>query len=160
MSISPTSISPIVDAKYRIQPADLEGVARQVVIANVTYQGVEEIAPVLHFVGQTRRLVLSPDQVEQMINIARTAHFPLWIGISIILQPHKTKNESVILLKAVNSKQHAQPMPQYSSEDYRGWTLALLIVGVLLATSILFALLNVSTILTVLQQLRDTWPLR
>jgi hypothetical protein len=49
------SISPIVDANYRLQAVDLEGMARHVVIANVTYQGVEEMTPVLHFVGQTKR---------------------------------------------------------------------------------------------------------
>jgi hypothetical protein len=154
------SISPIVDANYRLHPADLEGVARRVVIANVTYQGVEEMTPVLHFVGQTKRLVLSPEQVGQIIDITGTPLFPQWIGVPIILQPRNDKNESLILIKAVTPKQRGQPMPTYISADRRGWYLALSVVGLLLSTSILFAMLNMTTILAALQQLRDNWPLR
>lgn len=154
------SISPIVDANYRLQPADLEGVARRVVIANVTYQGVEEMTPVLHFVGQTKRLVLSLEQVGQIIDITGTPLFSQWIGLPIILQPHAERTESHILIKAVTPKLRGQPMPIYVSEDRRGWYLALSVVGLLLSTSIIFAALNMTTILAAMQQLRDNWPLR
>ena len=77
------SISPLVDADYRLYAADLAGMARQVVIANVTYQGIEEMRPVLHIEGQTKRLVLSPEQVNQLIEITGTALLSRWIGIAI-----------------------------------------------------------------------------
>jgi hypothetical protein len=154
------SLSPIVDANYRLQPADLEGRARHVVITNVTYQGVEEMTPVLHFAGQSKRLVLSSDQVRQMIEITGTTLFPQWIGVSIVLQPRTTPKESFILIKPLNPRQRALPMPVYVSEDRRGWYLALTVVGLLLAVSILYAALNAATLLATVQQLRDNWPLR
>jgi hypothetical protein len=154
------SISPTVDANYRLHAADLEGIARRVIIANVTYQGVEEMTPVLHFIGQSKRLVLSPDQVGQLVDVTGTTLFRQWIGLPIILQPHTTKQESLIRLKAVGPNQHAQPMPVYVPDDRRGWYLALIVVGLLLATSAIYAALNFTTILTAAQQLRDYWPLR
>jgi hypothetical protein len=154
------SISPIVDANYRLQAADLEGMARQVEIANVTYQGVEEMTPVLHFVGQTKRLVLSPEQVTQIIDITGSTLFAQWIGVAIVLQPPKSKSETHILIKPVNAKRRAQPMPTYVPDDRRGWYLALSVVAIFLTASILYAALNLTTLLAAVQQLRDNWPLR
>jgi hypothetical protein len=154
------SISPIVDADYRLYVADLEGSARRVVIANVTYQGVEEMTPVLHFVGQTKRLVLSPEQVQQMFEITGTILYPGWIGAAVILQPPNAREEPHIHIKAATAMQRAQPMPVYVSEERRGWALALSVVGLLLSVSAIFAALNLDTILLALQQFRDNWPLR
>jgi hypothetical protein len=154
------SISPIVDENYRIQAADLQGLARQVVIANVTYQGVEAMAPVLHFEGLSKRLVLAPEQVNQIVEITGTTLFRQWIGRAIILQPRITKTESAIFIKAVTAKQQGQPMPVYLSEDRRGWYLALSTVAILLTVSIVFAVLNATMLLNTLQLLRDNWPLR
>lgn len=154
------SISPIVDDNYRLQPSDLEGLARQVVIANVTYQGVEEMTPVLHFVGQSKRLVLTAAQVEQLVAITGTTLLPQWIGATIVLHPGKGKSASPITLKAVTPNRRAQPMPVYVPEDKRGWYFALTVVGTLLAASAGYAALNLSTILTAVQQLRDNWLLR
>src|SRR5215213_8561723 len=136
------SISPIVYENYRIQAADLQGLARQLVIANVTYQGVEAMAPVLHFEGLSKRLVLAPEQVNQLVEITGTTLFRQWKGRAIILQPRVTKAESTIFIKAVTAKQQGQPMPIYVSEDRRGWYLALSTVAILLTVSIVFAALN------------------
>jgi hypothetical protein len=154
------SISPIVDAGYRLQPADLEGAARQVVIANVTYQGVEEMTPVLHFAGQSKRLVLSSQQVEEIIDITGTTLFQQWVGTAVVLQPKIGKSESHILIRAVNPKRSAKLMPIYLPPDRRGWYLALTIVGLLLALSLIYVVLNTPAILDGIQQLRDNWPLR
>src|SRR5688572_10671203 len=110
------SISPVIDANYRLQPADLESAARQVVISNVTYQGVEEMTPVLHFDGQTKRLVLSPEQAGQVIEITGTPLLPQWIGVALILQPYTTKGESRIDIRASGPKKRAASMPIYISE--------------------------------------------
>jgi hypothetical protein len=154
------SISPIVDADYRLQPADLAGSARRVVISNVTYQGVEEMAPVLHFAGQTKRLVLSHEQVEQMLDITGTILYPRWIGVPILLFPPAAIDGAQIQIKAVTARQRGSPMPVYVSEDRRGWILALSVVGLLLSTSILYAALNIDAILAGIEQLRANWPLR
>lgn len=154
------SISPIVDANYRLQPPDLEGAARQVVISNVTVQGVERMTPVLHFEGQTKRLVLDTEQVAQLVEITGTSLFAQWIGVSIILQPPRGKRDSQILIKAVTDKARGQPMPVYVPEDRRGWRVSLIVVGFLLMASLAYAALNFTPILMALQQLRDNWPLR
>ena len=151
------SISPIVDEHYRIQVADLDGTPRQVEIANVTYQGVEEMTPVLHFVGQTKRLVLSARQVEEMLQITGTILYPHWIGTHIILHPHVTNGETSIALKPVTKGQRGRPMPTYVSEDRRGWGLALSVVMILLVASALFTWLNLEILLATLQELRNTW---
>lgn len=162
------SISPIVDAEYRILPADLEGQTRRVEIANVTYQGVEAMTPVLHFVGQTKRLVMTPQQATQMLEITGSILHDQWIGVTILLQPRITKQESLILIQPVSRKSRGQPMPIYLSDDRRGWLLALSIVGILLTISLTLANINLGTVVntvldtlqTYLQQLRDNWPLR
>ena len=158
MSISP-SISPLVDADYRLHAADLAGFPRHVVIANVTYQGIEEMRPVLHFEGQTKRLVLSPGQVNQLIDITGTVLSSRWIGVPLILQP-SAKGEAQIAILPVTHKLRGQPMPVTISEDRRGWLLAISIVGVLLSISLLFAFLNLPMLVATLQELRDNWPLR
>ena len=154
------SISPKVDANYRLQPADLQGIARQVVIANVTFQGVEKLSPVLHIEGQSKRLLLSSEQVTQMVEITGTSIFPQWIGVPVILQPKKSQGQTTILIKAVTSRQRGQPMPIFIHEEKRGWRLALIVVGSLLTASSVYAALNITTLLTVIQEVRDYWPLR
>lgn len=154
------STSPIIDANYRLHPTDLAGAARQVVIANVTFQGVEAMAPVLHFVGQTKRLVLTPEQVRQMIDITGTSLFPQWYGVAVILHPKTSKKQGTIELKAVTAHPRAQPMPIVITEDKRGWRLSFAVVGLLLLLSTLYATINAATLLTAIQQLRDNWPLR
>lgn len=151
------SISPIVDADYRLHIADLQGQARQVVIANVTYQGIEEMVPVLHFEGQTKRLVLSAEQAAQVIQITGTPLFERWVNTSVILRPHITKTESRIIIQPINPKRKAQAMPTYVSEDRRGWYLALALVGILLTISTAYAMLNIENIMFAIQQLRDNW---
>jgi len=154
------SISPIVDTSYRLQPADLQGAPRQVVITNVTYQGVEEMTPVLHFEGQSKRLVLSPQQVSQLIELTGTTLFQQWVGIPIILKPQISKRDSTILIRTINPKWRGRPMPVYVPEDRRGWYLALILVGLLLLASMIYAALNANAILNGVQQLRDNWPMR
>ena len=154
------SISPIVDANYRLHPPDLEGAARRVVISNVTMQGVENMTPVLHFDGQTKRLVLDAEQAAQLVEITGTSLFAQWIGVAVILQPRTKKGHSQILLKAITAKERGQPMPVYMPDDKRGWRLSLIIVGILLTASLAYAALNMTTLLQAVQQLRDYWPLR
>jgi hypothetical protein len=155
-----SSISPIVDTNYRLLPADLQGETRRVVISNVTYQGVEEMTPVLHFAGQTKRLVLSPEQVKQMMEITGTVLYPRWIGTAILLQPPKRADEDRIKIAPVTSNQSGKPMPVYVSEDRRGWILAFGGVGIVLVVSLTVAALNFETLLATVEQLRDNWPLR
>ena len=84
------SLSETIDEKYRISVADLGGRAQRLVIANVSYQGVEEMHPVLHFEGLTKRLVLTSSQCYDMIRLTHTAIPSDWIGETIILRPGRS----------------------------------------------------------------------
>jgi hypothetical protein len=154
------STSPIIDANYRLHPADLAGAARQVVIANVTFQGVEAMTPVLHFVGQTKRLVLTPEQVQQIVAITGTSLFTQWHGVTLILQPKRSKKQTTIEVKAVTAHQRNQPMPLITTEDKRGWRLSFAVVSLLLLFSTIYATINATQLLTAIEQLRDNWLLR
>lgn len=154
------SISPVVDAEYRIHPADLQGSTRHVVVTNVTYQGVEAMTPVLHFAGQTKRLVMTPEHVSQMVEITGSILHEQWLGCHLLLQPRVAKRESSILIKAVTRNARGKPMPHFLSDDRRGWIMALSVVGILFVFSIVVAMLNSDVLLASWQQLQDYWPLR
>jgi hypothetical protein len=138
----------------------LQGTARLVEIANITYQGVEEMTPVMHFAGQTKRLVMSPQQVQEMLEITGTILYPHWIGTRILLQPKSSGDHTSISISAPSATRRGQPMPAFVSEDRRGWYLALSVVGILMAASVAFALLNLETVIASVQLLRDNWFLR
>jgi hypothetical protein len=154
------STSPIVDENYRLHVADLEGMAREVEVANVTYQGVEEMTPVLHFVGQSKRMVMSPQQVSDMLQITGTILYPRWIGTRILLQPYQAGGDSFIRIRGLSPKARGRPMPAYLSDERRGWLLALSVVGIILLASLLIASLNLETLLATVQQVRDIWLVR
>ena len=66
------SLSELVDEGYRLDAADLQGRASRVTISNVSYQGVEEMNFVLHFEDIPKRLMLSHDQWEQLVEATGT----------------------------------------------------------------------------------------
>lgn len=160
------SISSMVDANYRLTATDLAGAPRRVHIANVTYQGVESMTPVLHFTGQAKRLVLTPQQTGQMIEIGGSAHFGDWIGKSIVLQPRQQEGQQqgqqesqwVIALVHPDQARRATTIPREQSEDRKGWRMSLLVVCGLLAISSSYLLLNYATLVAIAQELLANPP--
>lgn len=79
---------PIVDRHYRLRPADLGGThspPRAATVRFVGAQGIEQPAPVLHFEGIAKPLVLDGANVSA---IARLADSPLqrdWLGQKVVL---------------------------------------------------------------------------
>jgi hypothetical protein len=73
---------PIIETQYRLHPADLDGKPSKAQIANVTFQGIEAMQPVLHFTGHAKRLTLTPAQSRQMVTITGTTIVTQWIGAS------------------------------------------------------------------------------
>jgi hypothetical protein len=136
------SISSSVDERYRLYATDLNGRPRHVVIANVTYQGLEEVNPVLHFVGQSKRLVLTPAQCHQMVLLTGTALFIEWIGRPIILKPDATNPGAIEL--ASPTALRASVMPVERTDNQRGWRLAWLVVGLVATASALYWVINLS----------------
>jgi hypothetical protein len=129
------SISPTVDDHYRLQPADLAHAPRRLVISNVSYQGLEAMTPVLHFEGQSKRLVLSAQQVSQLVELTGTSLFQQWRGRTIVLVPPKKPQDQEIRITAAHAGQKAQPMPDDLHTDRREWRMALIIVGLIALSS-------------------------
>ena len=98
------SLSETVDEKYRISVDDLDGHARRLVIANVSYQGVEEMRPVLHFEGLTKRLVLTSNQSHDMIRLTHTAIPSDWIGETVNLRPEHSGDDRIIKIDSPLSR--------------------------------------------------------
>ncbi len=105
------SRSPIVDNRYRLTPADLNGRPRQVVVKAVTMEGVETMTPVLHFEGVARPLTLGLAQRTDMALIARSTLTTDWVGVSLVLRPVKAEGQDVIALQSID----ASRAPSYSA---------------------------------------------
>ncbi len=136
------STSPLVDDRYRLTASDLAGRPRRLQIANVTSQGLEDLVPVLHFDGMTKRLVLAPDQTRQVIAITGSTLFADWIGHTLVLVPRRSRDEAQIAILPPDGSLRGHAMPPPRSDDQRGWRLAWLVVGVIALASFIYIVLN------------------
>ncbi len=71
---------------YRLRPRDLDG-PRATAIRRVTYEGVEELRPVLYFEGLPKPLVLSGEQARALTRWTGEALCERWIGHAVVLSP-------------------------------------------------------------------------
>lgn len=136
------SISEVVDAEYRLHPADFAGRPQRLTIANVSYQGVEQLAPVLHFEGTTKRLVLSPDLIHRLVNLSGTPIFANWIGITIVLESSRVDGEDAIGIMAVENSPYAHRAVPDDADHSGTIRLAAATVGVFALIGLLYALSN------------------
>ncbi len=134
------SRSEIVDAEYRLQPADLPGPSTRVVIANVSYQGVEQMVPVLHFEGMTKRLVLTPDLVQRIVNLTGTPIFSRWVGITLVLEASRFDGVNAISVVAAENSPYAANALTYDRNDDWHWRIALVTISILAVLILMFAL--------------------
>lgn len=125
--------SDVVETKYRIHADDLQGQPREWVIANISYQGLEEMAPVLHIQGLAKRFVLDPEQSRQMTSLTHTPMPDAWVGATIRVAPIAAKDEAAILITSAD-------LPN-QRRIYSFRTLASAGTGRLIATVFLLAVL-------------------
>ena len=134
----PITLSDTIDIHYRLQPQDLGGQPRPVLVRNVTLEGLEALTPLVHFEGMARPLALDVEQRMQIAEIARSNLLVDWIGLPLILSPERNGAFDTIRLRSAQS-QRARPLPLASS----GWTTARhnrrRILHVLLITLLLIA---------------------
>jgi hypothetical protein len=81
------STAPVIDIRYRLRPEDIGRSGIYVTIQNVSWQGVEQLAPLLHlreFPG--KRLLLDPQQQQALIQITGSAETRAWVGQVLLLQ--------------------------------------------------------------------------
>lgn len=136
--------SPQIDERYRLTIADLEGHPRWLRVANVTTQGVEELVPVLHFEGTTKRLVLTPSQSQQVIAITGSTIFSEWVGQTLVLQPRRSGGVTQISIQPPDGPVRGHAMPTPRTDDERGWRLTLIVVGLIALASLTYVAFNLS----------------
>jgi hypothetical protein len=109
------SISETVDAEYRIHPPDLPQEQSEWIVRNVSYQGLENIAPVLHLDGMVKRLVLDPAQSRQMMTLTRSSIPEEWIGARIRLGVTTVADDKTIAITGADiptpRRQWPSPIP-------------------------------------------------
>jgi hypothetical protein len=137
------SLSYLDDTKYWLQPDDLQGHPRRILIANVTFQGLEEAKPVLHFAGQSKRLVLTPDHCRQLLELSGSTLFADWIGRTVVLHPPARGQEGIRISSSTNSNK-GRPMPVQRTGDQQGWRMAWTVVGVIAGCSAAYLVLEYS----------------
>lgn len=149
------SLSDIVDERYRLHAADLDGLPIAAVISNVTYQGVEELSPVLHLEGFQKRLVLSKAQSQDLMRITGSAIFSDWIGQRIELRPIKAGRESFIAIRPFRRRRFYLRSPGYWLRGERGgWLLAITIVLLISLASALAIYYNGDALLQTLDKIK------
>ncbi|NJN82874.1 MAG: hypothetical protein HC802_11745 [Caldilineaceae bacterium] len=146
----------IVDEKYRLQEGDLERRPQRVVIANISFQGLEELHAVLHLQGATKRMVLSPAHCQELIRITGSVEWADWVGQTIELIPPRREEPTQITIREIDTEDsHRTWKPRRENGERSGWLTAAFVVALLLGVSALYASQNMEAIQAALQAL---WP--
>ncbi|MFN8444511.1 MAG: hypothetical protein U0175_27245 [Caldilineaceae bacterium] len=98
------SFSATVDSRYRLIAADLGGRARSVIVTRISYQGVENLQPMLHFEGVGKPLALDPSQRLVVSQIARSTAVSDWVGLMMELHPIEHEGRSWIEITPVGGR--------------------------------------------------------
>jgi len=81
------STAPVIDVRYRLRPEHIGRSGVYVTIQNVSWQGVEKLAPLLHFREfPDKRLLLDPQQQQTLIQLTGSTETQVWIGQTLLLQ--------------------------------------------------------------------------
>lgn len=111
------SISPAIDRRYRLEPRDLGRQEQIVTIQNVTHQGLESLAPLLHFHEiPSKKLLLEPIQCQELAAITGTTHQAAWVGHRVLLAAQSDRDRLRIHLfsptapKASRTTARARPL--------------------------------------------------
>lgn len=81
------STAPVIDIRYRLRPEDIGRSGRYVTIQNVSWQGVEQLAPLLHLREfPSKRLLLDPQQQQTLMQITGSTETRTWVGQVLLLQ--------------------------------------------------------------------------
>lgn len=91
----------VVEQRYRLQPSDLGGAPQRVQITEVSFQGLEELAPVLHFAGGAiKHLVLDARLRRELFELTGSSLCSDWVGQTIELQPTWADGEPMLRIRA------------------------------------------------------------
>lgn len=136
------SRSAIVDQRYRLQAADLSSSVWRVAIHSVSWQGVEELTPVLHFdAAALRNLALDASQRRDLIRATQSSLCSDWIGRSVELRRTGSADGVTISIRPPTPKRVYRP-PRLRAQSKPDWPALLWLALFLLAMLALFWLNN------------------
>jgi len=139
------SISSVIDERYRLHPRDLGRSSIQVTIQNVSWQGVEQLNPLLHLREfPQKRLLLNQRQMQRLIAIIDSSLDRDWIGHTIQLRAEYDDGKLIIALypMATTHEYFAPKRPHSRIHESRS---TLLLLGILALLFVLVFLLENST---------------
>jgi hypothetical protein len=91
----------VVDECYRLQHTDLRGAPQRAMIRYVSFQGLEELTPVLHFEGAPgKHLALDASQRRELIQTLHSSLCSDWVGQTIELRPRGENQHPAIEIAA------------------------------------------------------------
>jgi hypothetical protein len=94
------SISPIIDERYRLRPEDVGRSGIYVTVQNVSWQGVEQLHALLHLREfPQKRLLLTQQQIQSLIEIAGSTLIQDWIGQRLVLVAEYDDGEPVVTIR-------------------------------------------------------------
>jgi hypothetical protein len=133
--------SRVIDQRYRLQAKDIGSTPVVVTICNVSFQGLEQLTPLLHFTGYPGK-VLAPDQQQcrDLVRLTRSALCSEWIGHTILLRTTQQNGATTLVIDAaatttINAPVLASPVSRWGA---LGSTLLLLVIlGVALGAAYL-----------------------
>jgi hypothetical protein len=100
------SRSTVVDQRYRLQAPDLGGIPQRVIIGAISFQGLEELTPVLHFEGlPNKHLVLNSAQRQELIRLMHSSLCSDWVGRPVELRAIQVDQAAPIVLAAPTTPQ-------------------------------------------------------
>ena len=140
------SISSVIDERYRLHPRDLGRSSLQVTIQNVSWQGVEQLNPLLHLREfAQKRLLLNQRQMQRLIEIIGSSLDHDWIGHTIQLRAEYDDGELIIALYPMAAT-HEHFTPQHPLFQLHETTRTLLLLALLgLLFGLVFLLENSTT---------------
>ena len=141
------SISPIVDEHYRLHPSDIGRGSIQVTVQNVSWQGVEQLHPLLHLREfPQKRLLLNQPQVQSIIEIVGSTLAQDWIGHRLVLAVQYQSGEPVITLHSAAPTNVEPPAWRPALHLSERWRTLLLLLLLVLLLVLVFLLDNANTL--------------
>lgn len=82
----------VVDQNYRIQPRDVQHQSQTLTISAISFQGLEQMQPLAHFVETRKRLLLTHDHCRTLILLTGSTLMHEWEGqpIRLAFDPYGT----------------------------------------------------------------------
>lgn len=124
-----------VQTRYRLNPKDITAARVAVTIQNVSYQGLEDLNPVLHLAEYPGKpLVLNRQQCAELSKVTQSALPAAWIGRVIVLQVQNQADPPVIGITAPQQ----QPVPIVTSRpraNHYGKLWSILLLFLILAAA-------------------------